>query len=189
MRSIRKRGDLFDERLCPRSVAVDVPVACLPLGGRRKHTRDLATLWIDRDYTGDGELQTFDDCRPVCLVLDYHGAHRPMHVALPSDLGFGSRSVQRKAYCRRSQFAVDLGSNLTQVPMRNDGIRPAFACLKIVIRETPNISASSSAVSARPILSIRSAKDDGSVALSVGLVPEVAYASSICCLLYISGNQ
>ena len=39
-------------------------------------------------------------------------------------------------------------------------MRPALACLKIVILETANISASSSAVNARPI---RSASDIGSV--------------------------
>src|ERR1035441_8090922 len=41
-------------------------------------------------------------------------------------------------------------------------MRPALACLKIVILETVNISASSSAVKARPIRSIRSASDNGS---------------------------
>jgi hypothetical protein len=40
--------------------------------------------------------------------------------------------------------------------MRTDGIRPAFACLKIVILETVNMPASSSAVKARPIRSILS---------------------------------
>ena len=44
-------------------------------------------------------------------------------------------------------------------------MRPAFACLKIVILETVNISASSVAVRARPIRSIRSASDSGSVLL------------------------
>jgi hypothetical protein len=47
--------------------------------------------------------------------------------------------------------------------MRNDGMRPALACLKIVILETVNISASSFAVRARPIRSIRSARYNGSV--------------------------
>jgi hypothetical protein len=45
--------------------------------------------------------------------------------------------------------------------MRNDGILPAFACLKIVILETVNMLASSSAVKARPIRSIRSGSDIG----------------------------
>jgi hypothetical protein len=58
-------------------------------------------------------------------------------------------------------------------------MRPALACLKIVILETANISASSSAVKARFIRSIRSAKDNGSLELDVGLVPDVAYASII----------
>lgn len=35
-------------------------------------------------------------------------------------------------YCFLSQSAVVFGSNRTQVPMRNEGMRPAFACLKIV---------------------------------------------------------
>ena len=48
-------------------------------------------------------------------------------------------------------------------------MRPAFACLKIVILETVNISASSFAVNARPIRSIRSASDNdsGSVLFSL----------------------
>jgi hypothetical protein len=48
----------------------------------------------------------------------------------------------------RSHRATDVGLNRTQVPMRNDGILPAFACLKIVILETVNMLASSSAVKA-----------------------------------------
>jgi hypothetical protein len=47
-------------------------------------------------------------------------------------------------------------------------MRPTFACLKMVIFETVNISASSFAVRARPIRSIRSASDNGSV-LPLGL--------------------
>jgi hypothetical protein len=69
----------------------------------------------------------------------------------------------------RSHRATDIGSNRTQVPMRNDGIRPAFACLKIVILETVNMLASSSAVNARPIRSIRSGSDIGSAELFWGL--------------------
>ena len=46
-------------------------------------------------------------------------------------------------------------------------MRPALACLKIVIFETVNISASSFAVRARPIRSIRSASDKGSVLFSL----------------------
>jgi len=53
--------------------------------------------------------------------------------------------------------------------MRNDGILPAFACLKIVILETVNMLASSSAVKARPIRSIRSGSDIGSAVLFWGL--------------------
>jgi hypothetical protein len=40
------------------------------------------------------------------------------------------------------------GSNRTQVPTRNEGIRPAAACLKIVTLDTERNFASSSAVSA-----------------------------------------
>ena len=57
-------------------------------------------------------------------------------------------------YCILSQLATAFGQNLTDVPMRNDGIRPAFACLKIVIRETDNNFARSSAVRAWPVRSI-----------------------------------
>src|SRR5580692_7687111 len=45
-----------------------------------------------------------------------------------------------------NQFATARGSNRTQVPILNDGMRPAFACLKIVIFETPSNLASFSAV-------------------------------------------
>jgi len=57
----------------------------------------------------------------------------------------------------RSHCATARGSNLTHVPTRNEGMRPAFACLKIVIRETDRTRASSSAVKAWPVFSIWSA--------------------------------
>jgi hypothetical protein len=69
----------------------------------------------------------------------------------------------------RSHRATDFGSNRTQVPMRNDGILPAFACLKTVIFETVNMLASSFAVKARPIRSILSGSDIGSAELLLGL--------------------
>jgi hypothetical protein len=72
-----------------------------------------------------------------------------VHASIEIDLVF---------YMRRNQFATARGSNLTQVPILKHGMRPAFANLKIVMRDTVNISASSSAVSARPIRSIRSAR-------------------------------
>jgi hypothetical protein len=53
-----------------------------------------------------------------------------------------------------SQSAVVFGQNRTEVPILKLGIRPAFACLKIVIRETFNNVANSGAVNARPKLSI-----------------------------------
>src|SRR5438132_10175386 len=43
--------------------------------------------------------------------------------------------------------------------MRNDGMRPDFACLKMVIRDTDSIWARSCAVRARSILAIRSTSD------------------------------
>lgn len=49
------------------------------------------------------------------------------------------------------------GQKRTQVPTRNDGILPAFACLKMVILETLSSLASSTAVKARPVLAIWSA--------------------------------
>ncbi len=58
-----------------------------------------------------------------------------------------------------SQFATALGSNRTQVPTRNEGIRPAAACLKIVTLDTERSCDKSSAVKARPIFSIWSAID------------------------------
>jgi hypothetical protein len=69
----------------------------------------------------------------------------------------------------RSHRATDVGSNRTQVPIRNDGILPAFACLKIVIFDTFSVLDSSSAVRARPIRSIRSGSDIGSAGLFWGL--------------------
>lgn len=58
-------------------------------------------------------------------------------------------------------------------------MRPAFACLKIVILETVNISASSFAVNARSIRSIRSASDNGSV-LFLELHDSIYLLSWIC---------
>jgi hypothetical protein len=78
-------------------------------------------------------------------------------------------SYLRSLHIPLSHRASDIGSNRTQVPMRNDGIRPAFACLKIVIFETVNMLASSSAVNARPIRSILSGSDIGSAGLFCGL--------------------
>ena len=80
-----------------------------------------------------------------------------------------SAEYRRSLHIFRSHRATDVGSNRTQVPMRNDGIRPAFACLKIVILETVNMLARSPAVNARPIRSIRSGSDIGSAVLSWGL--------------------
>jgi hypothetical protein len=48
-------------------------------------------------------------------------------------------------------------------------MRPDFACFKMVIFETVNKSASSLAVSARPMRSIWSASDTGSVVLFLEL--------------------
>jgi hypothetical protein len=82
--------------------------------------------------------------------------------------------------------------------MRNDGILPALACLKIVIRETSRILASSFAVRAHPIRSILSARDSvkslelcgGEVRiLAVGLVPDVSNASIISCPFLDAANR
>jgi hypothetical protein len=66
--------------------------------------------------------------------------------------------------------------------MRNDGILPAFACLKIVILETVNMLASSSAVKARPIRSIRSGSDIGSAVL-LHIPPVLIYFRGNCRIL------
>ena len=68
--------------------------------------------------------------------------------------------------------------------MRNEGILPALACLKIVILETVNISASSFDVRARPIRSIRSASDNGSVELFLELHGSIYLLKWI----YVRGN-
>ena len=65
--------------------------------------------------------------------------------------------------------------------MRNDGIRPAFACLKIVILETVNMLASSSAVKARPIRSIRSGSVIGSAEVPWGLHDCIYLLSGFTC--------
>lgn len=72
---------------------------------------------------------------------------------LTRDVG---RVFERAAECYifRNQFATARGSNRTQVPIRNEGIRPAAACLKIVTLETERSFDRSSAVKARPIFSI-----------------------------------
>jgi hypothetical protein len=57
-------------------------------------------------------------------------------------------------HCDLSHCATALGSNLTHVPTRNEGIRPAAACLKIVTLDTKRSFASSSAVKAWPVVSI-----------------------------------
>jgi hypothetical protein len=69
---------------------------------------------------------------PVAVGSDYH------HIVV----------VGLTPHLFRNQFATEWGSNLTHVPMWNEGMRPAFACLKIVIRETDNRRANSSAVKA-----------------------------------------
>jgi hypothetical protein len=65
-----------------------------------------------------------------------------------ADLAFKVAFAAIILYIFRSHVPTDFGSNLTQIPIRNDGILPAFACLKIVILETVNMLASSSAVKA-----------------------------------------
>ena len=61
--------------------------------------------------------------------------------------------------CMRSHLLIAAGSKRTQEPTRNDGIAPRLARLRIVIRETRNIFASSSAVKAWWIPLRRDARD------------------------------
>ena len=61
---------------------------------------------------------------------------------------FAPRTPPYREPCVRSQFATARGSNRTHVPMRNEGMRPAFACLKIVTCETAKILDNSLAVRA-----------------------------------------
>ncbi len=61
------------------------------------------------------------------------------------------------SYRARSHFATAVGSKRTHVPTRKEGMRPAFAILKIVAREIANNMLSSSAVRAWPVCSIWSA--------------------------------
>jgi hypothetical protein len=59
----------------------------------------------------------------------------------------------------RIHSATACGSNRTHVPRRNDGMCPRRACLKMVIRDTDNNGASSSAVNAWSRFWILSARD------------------------------
>src|ERR1700730_18573937 len=86
-----------------------------------------------------------------------------------ADLAFKVAFAAIILYIFRSHVPTDVGSNRTHVPMRNDGILPAFACLKIVILETVKMLASSSAVKARPIRSLLSGSDIVSPELFWGL--------------------
>jgi hypothetical protein len=103
--------------------------------------------------------------RPFCAgcsankeeVVGYTAAER-------TEVSFTGTNRRAPHICR-NHCATIFGSNRTHVPIRNDGILPAFACLKIVTLATVNILASSSAVKARPIRSIRSANDRGSAVL------------------------
>lgn len=70
----------------------------------------------------------------------------------------------------RIHAAIAWGSKRTQVPIRNEGILPLFACLKMVMRETASIWASSSAVRAWPSASILSASDVDTEGTPSGLV-------------------
>jgi hypothetical protein len=97
---------------------------------------------------------------------DYSPEKAGVSVLAPSRISAKNR---RSPHFSRSHRATDVGSNLTHVPMRNEGILPALACLKIVILETVNMLASSFAVKARPIRSILSGSDIGSTVLFWGL--------------------
>src|SRR5215471_13366147 len=62
-------------------------------------------------------------------------------------------------HCCLNHLATLCGSKRTDVPMRKQGICPARARLKIMMRESERSSASSTAVNAWPICSILSARD------------------------------
>src|ERR1700726_2444021 len=79
-----------------------------------------------------------------------------------ADLAFKVAFAAIILYICRSHVPTDFGSNLTQVPIRNDGILPAFACLKIVILDTVNVLEVSHTVKGRSILRFRSPNDKGS---------------------------
>ena len=81
-------------------------------------------------------------CRPSTIVAGTYES-----VPIPS-LQPGDSDSEPEFYCFLSQSAVVFGSNRTHVPMRNEGMRPAFACLKIVTCETAKMLASSLAVRA-----------------------------------------
>ena len=72
----------------------------------------------------------------------------------------GSQARDLLGYFSRYQAATTRGSNRTQVPILKQGIRPAFANLKIVIRETASNSESWAAVRARLNCSMRSGKEE-----------------------------
>src|SRR5438128_1030106 len=94
MPGVGKYGDLLDERLTPCGVAVNVPVARLPLGGGGEHARYLPALRIDFDHAGQVDLQALNHGWAVGLVLDENRIDPAMRVPLPPDLGFGRRRVQ-----------------------------------------------------------------------------------------------
>lgn len=55
---------------------------------------------------------------------------------MPERCCFPETSVEY--YIFRNQVATARGSNLTQLPILKHGMRPAFASLKTVIRDTAN---------------------------------------------------
>ena len=74
------------------------------------------------------------------------------YVALRTGADVSVRSQHFKdpppGYILRNQFAIAHGSNRTQEPIRKEGMRPVFASLKTVMRDTANNRASSRAVRA-----------------------------------------
>jgi hypothetical protein len=76
--------NLFYERPSPRGIAVDAPIARLPLARACVHASDFPALGIDRDDTRDIALQALNDCRSVGLVFDQHRTDRAIHVSLSS---------------------------------------------------------------------------------------------------------
>jgi hypothetical protein len=80
VRGVREHGDLLNERFGPRGVAIEMPVPGLKLRSRGVHARELPAQRVDRDDSGNVDLQPLDHRRPVRLVLDEHRADRAMHV-------------------------------------------------------------------------------------------------------------
>src|SRR5579863_5841973 len=89
----------------------------------------------------------------VVFKQSINRTHIPLFSGVQNVLGFSrllgnSHSRIRSPHALRSHSATARGSKRTQVPIRNEGILPAWACLKIVFLLTLRTWDSSSAVNA-----------------------------------------